>query len=172
MAEREEITIPVADRTGWGAGPWDDEPDYETWRTAVGYPAIARRVGRNFAGHWCGYVAVPPGHPWHKQGYDDIRTAEGEWPDVHGGLTYAEFCNPKAGVCHVPAPGEPEDVWWLGFDCAHSADFRPGDGVYWRSHGHPEWARPEFGETYKTLAYVKAECERLAQQARVCEAGS
>lgn len=95
--------------------------DKQEFRSPAGTPCV---VKRNYA--WCGYVAVPPGHPWHGKGYDDIQNEV----DVHGGLTYARACS--GAVCHVPAPGEPDDVWWIGFDLGH----------YW-STNTPEFAREE-----------------------------
>ena len=43
--------------------------------------------------------------------------------------------------------------WWLGFDCVHLGD------------AHPSGRSVRFGnETYKTMAYVRAQTERLAEQ--------
>jgi hypothetical protein len=80
-------------------------------------------VTSNRMGYRCGYVRVPPGHPWHGKGYDDIGA------EVHGGLTFAE---PDAD-CGVRCPGVPhsghastdwtcpiedgaDNDWWVGFD--------------------------------------------------------
>lgn len=58
-------------------------------------------------------------------------------------------------ICHIPAAGEPDDVWWFGFDCAHSGDHSP---AYDKDYGlHPD-------STYRTLEYVQAECRDLARQ--------
>lgn len=129
------------DRSGWPPGPWDSEPDREEWRSH-GMPCL---VVRNDLGGLCGYVGVPPGHPHHGKGYDDVPA------DVHGGLTYSEKC--AGHICHVAQPGEPDDVWWLGFDCVHLGDARPS--------GHSVRLG---NETYKTMAYVRAQTERLAEQ--------
>lgn len=144
---------PAEDRSSWGPGPWQDEPDRVEFEH-LGFPCLIVRVPQ--AGHLCGYVAVPPCHPWHGKGYDDVPA------DVHGGLTYADKC--QGNVCHVPKPGEPDDVWWLGFDHAHSGDSRPGDralyqriGMFQSMHDH---------DTYKTVEYVRAGCESLAHQAK------
>lgn len=66
------VTEPV-DKSSWGDGPWQQEPDRAEW-THRGLPCLA----------------------------------------VHGGLTYSDRCHDD--ICHVPAPGEPDDVWWFGFD--------------------------------------------------------
>lgn len=68
--------------------------------------------------------------------------------------------NEAEGICHVPEPGEPE-MWWLGFDCAHSGDVSPGNIKFYEERG---LGRLSIHETYKPLSYVKAECAKLARQ--------
>ena len=143
------------DRDGWGPGPWDSEPDRLEWRTEVGYPAIMRRVG--YHGAWCGYVAVPPGHPMH--GKASLADAADDL-EVHGGVTYSGMCSGE--VCHVPEPGEPDDVFWYGFDCAHCWDLCPGT----QARLPPELRKRIDEEVYKDVAYVRAECGSLAKQLR------
>lgn len=104
----------VVDRTGWPKGPWDDEPDRVEWRSH-GYPALI--VRSETSGSLCGYVGVQPGHPAHGKHRDEVDVT------THGGLTYSDAC--RGDICHVPAPGEPDDVWWLGFDTAHAGDYAP-----------------------------------------------
>lgn len=148
------------DKSGWEEGVWTTEPDRVAWRYR-GYPCLIRRNPE--LGHLCGYVAVPPGHPWHG-GSDALRDVH-----VHGGITYTAFCDPEPyGVCHVPAPGEPDDVFWVGFDCGHSTDVRPGLIALF-AHLNleafmdcvPGLVRP----VYRDLAYVTREVEHLADQA-------
>lgn len=123
MAGMEHKTWATVDKSGWGPGPWQDEPDKEQWADgATGYACLLKRGP---VGALCGYVGVPAGHPWHGVGYDDIEP----YPEVHGGLTYSSLCQegPEGEtICHVAAPGEPEPLWWLGFDCAHAFDTWPG----------------------------------------------
>jgi hypothetical protein len=141
---------PVIDKSKWGEGPWQTEPDRVEFK-AHGFPCL---LNRTEMGNWCGYVAIPPGHPAFEKSYDDVDVS------VHGGLTYADHCHGQ--ICHVPAPGEPDNVWWLGFDCAHGADIIPSfnaiPGVTVMSSASP------FGETYKDLEYVRHETENLAKQ--------
>jgi hypothetical protein len=68
------------------------------------------------------------------------------------------FCRwaTASGICHIPGEGEPDDVWWLGFDCAHSGDFLP------RHHRPDDIVRD--WETYKDWTYVEAEVTDLARQ--------
>ncbi len=138
------------DKSAWGPGPWQNEPD--RWEGEhEGFPLLAVR-GKNH-GAWCGYVAMPPGHPWHG------KTGCAEYPEVsvHGGLSYGNACG--GDICHVPRPGEPDNVWWLGFDCVHAFDVAPA------REAMTGWMRIE-GEVYRTLDYVQAECRGLAEQAK------
>lgn len=228
----ETIEYRTADKTGWGAGPWQQEPDKRQWQDeATGLPCLAVRGP---GGHWCGYVGVAEGHPLYRKGYstpagiekataarmiadrgyaDLYATAVADGSigaesliDVHGGLTFADACEPAptreswekwrqrafarkdearrypvgdaamllkeraveledfdafvehseaANVCHKPGAGEPDHVWWFGFDCAHSGDFSPK---------YARYGTPRHDETYKPLDYVVRECQRLAAQ--------
>jgi hypothetical protein len=147
------------DKSKWGDGPWQTEPDRVEWRYK-GFPLLA--VRHDELGHWCAYVGVPPAHPWHGKGYDEVDA------NVHGGLTYAAKCSDH--VCHVPEPGETDDVWWLGFDYAHAGDLSPGSnidmrmmlGIYNAFSGE---SSGDGSEHYKTLEHVRREAERLADQA-------
>lgn len=145
----------------WPSGAWDGEPDKVQWPDAeTGLPCIA--VRNDHGGHWCGYVGVTEGHPSFQKNYNDVEA------DAHGGLTYSDFCEPLgdehgAGICHIPGPGEPDRVWWLGFDCAHSGDYGPRDAMYARDRTETCFQLYWRG-TYKPLSYVKAECAKLAGQ--------
>lgn len=153
------------DKSDWGSGPWQDEPDKVQWTDPVtGLPCIARR-NEGF-GNWCGYVGVPPEHPDFEQEYDDLDVS------VHGGLTYAAMCDgdEERGICHVPGPGEPE-AWWFGFDCAHHMDIVPA--LEARSPNWKAFTAMSAAE-YRTLGYVQSECSVLAFQlaARVGESSA
>jgi hypothetical protein len=139
----------TADRTRWGQGPWDSEPDDKVVWVSDGIDCM---IVRNGMGAWCGYVGLPPAHPDHGKEYMEVL---GEY-DVHGGLTFASACGGK--ICHVPEPGRPTHVWWLGFDCNHSCDAAPDQG-FWDSWG-----------TYRTQDWVMDEVGRLAAQAKAAGA--
>ena len=158
METKEYRTI---DKSSWPLrGEWDDEPDKVQWQDeATRYPCL---IVRGPSGALCGYVGVSEGHPAFGVGYYDVPTPLGSdddyFPRVHGGLTFADFCahsdDESRGICHVPAPGEPDRVWWLGFDCANSGDICPS-----------YYCKPltEY-ESYKHIGYVKAEVRSLAAQ--------
>lgn len=199
-----EETRRFLNRVGWPADDprWIDEPDRVFWHDeSTGLPCLARR---GTSGSWCGYVAVPPEHPWYQVNYCDcphgeyatirrlgdtglsytLVTCDEEdgWCehrpeniiDVHGGLTYSDFCTDEqeTGICHVPGEDEPDNVWWFGFDCSHSRDYLPGTEARLRAIyaecpelGQRDPAIDElFPTTYKSLEYVKEEVRKLAAQ--------
>lgn len=98
----ETIEYRTIDKSSWSRGPWDDEPDKKQWRDPA--TGLACLIVRNHFGNWCGYVGVPPAHPWHGLGYSDTipgRVKKEDWDyensiggaiEVHGGLTFASEC--------------------------------------------------------------------------------
>lgn len=152
----------TVDKTAWGTGPWLKEPDKVHWIDAA--TDLDCLIVRNHGGALCGYVGVPPGHPWHGVGYDHVPVG------VHGGLTYAEKCPDQADetsdICHVPLPGRPHEVWWLGFDCSHGGDYSPAHAVMWPEDFLGKYSS---ARVYRTIEYVTQQCTHLA--ARVREAG-
>jgi len=155
------------DKNEWERGPWDDEPDKIQWRDeGTGLPCL---IVRGRMGALCGYVGVAEGHPAFEKGYDDVDVS------VHGGLTYADHCadGPEEhSICHIPEPGEPDHVWWLGFDCGHFLDYVPRmamldkkfDKKYTESTGEESLLYPYDPDQYRTVDYVKSEVKRLAEQ--------
>jgi hypothetical protein len=146
-------------------GPWVDEPDKAQWvDDATGYDCL---IVRNHAGALCGYVGLPPAHPLHGAWNADAPDIQ-----VHGGLTFADWGDEDAStahaVCHVPEPGRPDDVWWLGFDCMHAGDASPATDRALARLTPPIRLRDQ---TYRTFGYVRAEVEHLARQLHAVTAG-
>jgi hypothetical protein len=113
-------------------------------------------VTSNLMGYRCGYVRVPPGHPWHGRDYDDVDAS------VHGGLTFAQpdlHCG-KGGA---------DDAWWLGFDCAHCGD-APDPGLP-GCERWPAWHVLEERGVVRTTAYVEEQCRLLIGQALQAKPG-
>jgi hypothetical protein len=142
------------DKSSWPRGEWDSEPDRISWvDESSSYHCIMRRV--KSSGHWCGYVAIPEGHPTYKQHYDYPNVV------VHGGLTYADECKGDylSGVCHLENSDEPP-IWWFGFDCHHADDLSPVGGSLGLIR------KTLFGKerTYRNVEYVKNEVISLAKQ--------
>jgi hypothetical protein len=147
------------DRSKWGRGPWDAEPEDKVEFRHADLPCL---LVRGPAGAWCGYVGVPPDHPLHGK----RATYEAECPvgnlSVHGGITYEAPCQVGGHICHVPAPGEPDDVWWLGFDCNHSGDVAPKYEGFDSRLGKPTgWGSLH---EYRTRDYARRQTEQLAEQ--------
>ena len=107
----------------------------------------------DFVTLYCGdnYVGVNPGHPWHEKAYQNIE----ESINVHGGLTYSGKCS--GSICHTPKEGEPDNVYWLGFDCSHLYDLVPLNTRY------DGLCSPD--DRYRDVGYVKNQVEYLAEQA-------
>jgi len=147
----------------WPEGPWSDEPDRISWRDQE-FHCLMRR---NSYGAWCGYVGVAKDHPCYKVGYSGKLALELK---VHGGVTYADFCSEQKdengceiGICHTPAEGEADEIWWIGFDCHRFGDDAPGDDFsparnldrLMRRHSN-----------YRTVEYVKKEIRSMIQELR------
>lgn len=138
------------DRSAWPlADLCAGEPDHKLWATKAGFPGAAIR--NQGSGAWCGYIAVPPGHPWHGMAPDDC--------DVHGGITFTAGrrldTDPSASEPRLP--NAELDAWVIGFDGSHDGDVRPA------------WDNDIAGSEYRTLGYVCSEVESLARQAKAAE---
>ena len=156
METKEYRTI---DKSTWGAGPWQDEPDKMQFPDPEsGLPCL---IVRNPQGALCGYVGVSEGHHYYKKdGYEfDLS--------VHGGITFTSMCSPgddeSHGICHTPGPGEPDHVWWLGFDCAHAWDVCPKMNADLRAAGLHHYGADN-DDVYRDIAYVKSQIASLAKQ--------
>ncbi len=145
------------DKSKWKRGAWDNESDKMQFiDEETGYTCLIVRV--NHHGALCGYVGVHEGHPTFEKDYDSVNAK------VHGGLTFSGHCQKgKAeamGVCHVPEKGETDNIWWLGFDCAHAYDVCPGYN----------WNVDE-SSVYRDVGYVKNEIKQLARQLKEMKNG-
>jgi hypothetical protein len=163
----EQLTAPSIDKSTWGPGAWQDEPDRVDFMHA-GFACFALRHEEN--GHWCGYVGVPREHPFYGKEHGEVSSDL----DGHRGVNYSAPCD-GGRICHVPEPGMPDDVWWFGFDCGHAFDLSPGIAARMRelhanmsAAGHPRAdafdRKHDFMEVYRALPYVRREIERLAEQ--------
>lgn len=151
---------PHVDRSRWPRGAWDSEPDQARWTDEdTGLACLAKRHRQK--GHWCGYVGVDSRHSWYGVSQAELEDAA----EIHGAVTFAGRCDegPVAQTaCHAEEPGEPDELWWIGFHCHHAWDCSPVDLVEEAARG--EWVAREAGEDYRTLGYVQSECRRLARQ--------
>ena len=64
------------DKTQWGRGPWDNEPDRLAWEDEeTKLPCLMVRNTRS--GHWCGYVGVSSDHPYFEKGQGELKWLKG-----------------------------------------------------------------------------------------------
>lgn len=134
------------DKSAWGAGPWEDEPDLVAW-THKGVPCLV--VRSPVTGSFCGYTAVTPQHIHYRRDCGKPNV------ECHGGLTYSGEIEGFGG-----------EVWWFGFDTAHFGDYLPaimGPGLG-RALGLEIAGIAGRATTYKALPYVRAEVESVAVQ--------
>lgn len=162
------IEYATKDKTTWGDGPWQSEPDKRQWVDEnTGLPCMVRRGGQ---GAWCGYVGVSEGHPLFEKGhYDDYNAIV-----VHGGVTFMDHCSnedePARAICHIVEPGENDNVWWIGFDCNHGGDIAPETEHLYKTLNLPCTPSFDVCATYKTIEYVTKETLGLAQQLKALAA--
>ena len=135
-------------------------------------------------GHRCGYVGITSAHPLYgieysdnipktllqhfdrikegpvgKRGVIDLLVHDPESPrvgilfDVHGGITFSEG--------DEKYPIEMKDIWWFGYDCAHTGDGRDMNVV---SPDQREYLRNLPGDIVRSLKYCVSECESLSGQ--------
>lgn len=74
----------------------------------LGYEYIVRKLSLNsyrMPYYYCGYVAIPKGHRLYQVEYDRMS-----FINCHGGLTFSDKFDGY------------DDVWFIGFDCAHAWD--------------------------------------------------
>ena len=149
----------------WPDGPWKHEPDEKRWEDRnTGLECLALRGP---VGSWCGYVGVREGHPAYgfssyKTDFDLVEIASGRAAkqvnvqhqvneiSVHGGLTYAGTDDARGKHLH-----------WYGFDCSHAGDYSPSYEAIEQLGQSTGWGCVV---EYRDLAYVMAECGRLAEQ--------
>ncbi len=155
----------IYDKSGWGDGPWQGEPDRVEWREGS-YKCL---VLRNQLGALCGYAAVPPGHACYGLEYDALNEAG---VDVYDGLSYSSAAGIESPVGHVELVSGriAGDEWWVGFSCTnYMRDVLPKHEAVRRElerQGAPKWpewpADSPFGpRSYKDLAFVMVEVRRL-----------
>ena len=148
------------DRSKWGPGPWDKEPDEWFWYDeSTSYLCLVRR--HPIAGTLCGYVGVGQGNPLFKKAYDPANITEEEFDtwnnlQVHGGVSFvgkirwgSDEMSPETRPGELPPNN---GCWWVGFDCTHFGDGGPGE---WTVGGL---------EDYKGFNYVRDQVTLLALQ--------
>ncbi len=149
------------------------------WISNSGYRCVCLIA---YGTHRCGYVGVPPAHPFHGIGYheqtDAILQASANNAEL-GQKGCLMLLTATCGAdddqnirrspdividCHggltyssakagEKYPVSSDDLWWFGFDCAHAGD-KKIDGSYLLFDDG----------TVRSLGYVIDQCESIAQQ--------
>ena len=118
------------------------EPNTETFEYK-GYKCLIRRTSHG--GNLNGYVGLPKGHRFYEKHYDDLNI------DCHGGLTWGDFWKDQN-----------DDLWYIGFDTAHSGDYLPFEQMFNRHRVGWSWLGEN--ETYRDINYVRQECKNIVDQ--------
>jgi hypothetical protein len=145
----------VIDKTFWGKGPWQYEPDYLAY-VCDGYDCLIMRTA---VGCLTGYIAIPADHPWYDLEPDEVPVR------VHGGLEWKQVGND-----HWRRTSR-EDVVWFGFSCSHIGDYFPVDGMIYEKEAIPvDDSSPFFTKrSYKTIEYVKSHIEVFCHDAQAAQ---
>ena len=146
-----ELQESWVDKSSWGPGPWQQEPDRIEWRGKRPLPLFdsTRRI---WGSMWlCRGTGKPP---WYMMYYNEVPA------EVHGGLTYGDMCRPESHICHTKTKDDFEP-YWLGFDTGHFGDLCPGANATYAHLG----GGTLFPGRYRDVGYVKAEIENLLEQA-------
>ncbi|MDD3039779.1 hypothetical protein [Bacteroides sp.] len=109
----------------------------------------------NAMGHRCGYVGLPKGDVYYGEDYDDIPVK------CHGGLTFGKL-SPD-----YPIKDEGEELYWIGFDCAHLNDAKDPELLeYFGKRGKREedWPDVFMHGKVRTQYEVRREVERIIDQ--------
>ena len=85
----------------------------------------------------------------------DAARAIKEWSGIINNYSKWKGRMMARSICHVVSNGEPDDVWWFGFDCCHAGDLAPG--MHFSE-------RTRTSERYRNISYVTDECIKLANQ--------
>ncbi len=148
----------LVDRSDWQSVgdkyPWVMEPDELCF---VSHDYLCA-ITRTRLGNLCGYVSIPVDHIYYGKHHNAIFPHV----DIHGGLSYSGFNEFR----EIFYPEPPNLLWWFGYDCAHAYDLVPGlaHSQLMQSKGikYPRGIGTE--PTYKTIAFCKLQCTRMARQ--------
>lgn len=149
-------TSTLIDKSKWGDGPWQQEPDAVFWQDpATDLPCLIARG--DYTGALCGYVGVPEGHPLYGK---ERFSKELKALDAHGGINFAA-CIKKTDFLGWD---KYERYWFIGFDCAHAWDYNPAQEALLKEI-MPSWDDLfRDSKIYRDIAYVTQLVDELALQ--------
>lgn len=117
----------------------------------------------------CGYVALPPEHPYSQKppyyAYYDCASLD---IDVHGGLTFMATDSGLKDLLPTPS-----NEIWIGFDCGHWRDMCDVE-MFKKYFGEEEFQAKKLffecmdhsylGQTVKQYDYVEQQCHHVIDQ--------
>lgn len=140
-----KLEYSTLDKSKWGPGPWQQEPDKVQWQDdATGLPCL---MVRNHGGAWCGYVGVAEGHPLFAKEYGACV-----WPEKHEAHEtdgYHYNCSPQAhleahgGITFTSYCSEMDEAAWKRWQGAiptrkaEAAKYPIGDSARWLREWEP-----------------------------------
>lgn len=180
-----------ADRSSWGSGPWDSEPDKLQWETRSGLTGL---LHRNSFGAWCGYVAIERNHPLFEVHYTQSTEVLRERMNERMEEEVGE-CPPFGVMIRAMFGGEMEPTPEIAFNVHGGITFASeshirkddGSGIYLEDDDREVWF---FGfdcshagdlspgmrkyhligdEVYRDMAYAAEQVESLAEQIKLIE---
>lgn len=138
------------DRSRWGRGAWDNEPDAARW---LDEKSLFQCVISRCHSYWCGYVIIPSSHFLYNINLYDIDTTHFK---VHGGVSYSGKGNFSTWKRFLSEASRAPNDWVIGFDCGHCDDMTPEDGYsQWKIKNYEDYL-------YRDIEYVKKEVTKLA----------
>ena len=195
MTRRRGEPLPKSE---WGDGPWQFEPDELIWtdeRTGL----ECRIIRTMHTGCLCGYVGIPPTHPYFGWGYsDDIAIDEKtdvegiemgkdigfldafiyalDGGNKHGTIPLGMTLHAHNGITwagEIPKGEDHREQWWFGFDCGHCDDIAPAIEALLDMIEPPdeiaERRRLFADNKYRDIEYVRKEVTALAFQLKQLE---
>ena len=127
------------DKSSWGEGEWQAEPDKAQWLSR----RLACLITRRANGTLCGFVGVPAHHPYYQQSHENLAL------HAYGAVNFS-----GAQVVE-DAHTSLEKIWWFGFSCDHACDYQPA--VHAATQSLDEGS-------YRNIQYVMGEVETLVIQ--------
>ncbi|MFM5887943.1 MAG: hypothetical protein ACKOQS_06580 [Dolichospermum sp.] len=143
-------TLNWIDKSAWVDGEWQQETDRIEW-VYLGFPCL---IVRQDGGWLCGYVGIPPTHPYYGKDMEDKELKE-IYTDkkINFSEVSQQIDDPRA-VNHQLLPTD-KNYWWIGFDCCHYDDVFPRIIQFYNFRSDT---------SYKNVEYVKTQVEFLARQ--------
>jgi hypothetical protein len=142
----------LIDKSEWGKGPWENEPDLQSWiDSETQYACVTRR---NMFGAWLGHVGLDASHPLYML---QPGAPEFEFIETHGSPELFVGFYEDDAKRFVP----PQKLWWIGFSCMQSTDYCPLTDREPYIKGKRGKATTK---TYRTFEYVCEQVLFLASQ--------